>query len=239
MSKIPTGTFYVRKKSTTFASLLLIIVVIALYYVFPEKSDLSTKNDPTPSQEEILQPSSRQAKVKQSAARHQIADIDLTDPPRFEKIVVEDIKSVDGDTFAFRSRGKTFKLRLLMVDTPESVKVDTPVMPFGKEASEYTAKQLEKKTVSLVFDKGAVKDKYNRYLAYVYVGEDLLQNLLLENGLGIVRYVNSGGDSYLKELLAAQQIAKEQKIGVWSLKDYVYETETSYFRYNDKIKAPS
>lgn len=225
-----TSAIHMKKKSTTLGSILVLALIVAVYLFIPSSNtNEPAKNTQTQSQVEVLE----ETKVQQSTIKHQIADVDLADPPRFEKIAVDDIRSVDGDTFAFRSRGKNFKLRLLMVDTPESVKEDTPVMPFGKEASEFTAAQLEKGQVSLVFDKGSVKDKYDRYLAYVYVGDDLLQNLLLENGLGIVRYVDAGGDSYLQELLTAQKIAEDQKIGVWSRKDYVYKTKTSYYRFNE------
>lgn len=209
------------------SGLLVVLLLLAWQFVIkPQEEAPQDSAEPVVVQQE--------QKVEKSQVKQSIADVDLADPPRFEKIGVEDIRSVDGDTFAFRSRGKNFKLRLLMVDTPESVKEGMAVQPYGKESSHFTEEQLAKGNVSIVFDKGAVKDKYDRYLAYVYVGEEMLQEELLRNGLGIVRYVDSGGDSYLQELLAAQKQAETDKLGVWSMEDYVYRTKTSYYRYNEK-----
>lgn len=210
------------------SGLLLLLLLLAWQFLIKPQEQQTQ----SPSAEPVVV--QQEQKVEKSSVKHDVAEVALADPPRFEKIAVEDIRSVDGDTFAFRSRGKNFRLRLLMVDTPESVKEGMAVQPFGKEASHFTQEQLAKGNVSIVFDKGAVKDKYDRYLAYVYVGEQMLQEELLKNGLGIVRYVDAGGDSYLQELLAAQKQAEVNKTGVWSVEDYVYRTKTSYYRYNEK-----
>ncbi|BCA85684.1 hypothetical protein EsVE80_12070 [Enterococcus saigonensis] len=161
-----------------------------------------------------------------------IEKVNLDDPPRLKKIAVENIRNVDGDTFAFYIHNKEFKLRLLMVDTPESVKPDLPIQPFGKEASSFTKNKLKNEDVSIVFDKGQVKDKYGRYLAYVYTGDEMLQIALLKAGLGIVRYVNVGGDSYVDELMKAQNFAQQKSLGVWHEKNYISKKNNGYYQYN-------
>ena len=62
----------------------------------------------------------------------------------------------------------------------------------GKEASNFDEDALGKGNVSLALDEGAVKKTSDRYLAYVFIGDDLLaqQNELIEEGLGVVRYLN-------------------------------------------------
>ena len=162
-----------------------------------------------------------------------IDEVDLDDLPRFERIHVSHIRSVDGDTFAFYKGDQEYRLRLLMVDTPESVKQGLSVQPYGKEASEFTEEQLVNNNVYLVFDEGEPIDNYGRFLAYVYVGENSLQEQLLEKGLGVVRYVNTGGDSFVEEFLAAQKIAQDQNLGVWSQAGYVTEMNNGYFRFNE------
>ncbi|MGX7197245.1 thermonuclease family protein [Enterococcus olivae] len=162
-----------------------------------------------------------------------VENVDLSDPPRFEKLLVSSLRSVDGDTFAFYIDHQEYKVRLLMVDTPESVKKETPVQPFGKEASEFTKEQLANHSISLVFDQGEVADRYGRLLAYVYIDDVSLQELLLQNGLGIVRYVNEGGDSYVEEFLQAQATAQSEKIGVWQEEGYVVQMKNGYYRYNE------
>lgn len=203
-----------RKKVTSFLT-VLIVAIVGVWQWLDTSDQTATTN-----QEQIVE------------KQRSVEEVDLTDPPRFEKIAVSSLRSVDGDTFAFYT-DKEYKLRLLMVDTPESVKKGMSVQPFGKEASEFTKEQLAKGNVSLVFDEGDVADNYGRLLAYVYVGENSLQEELLKEGLGIVRYVNKGGDSFVDQLLTAQEVAQKEKIGVWSQENYVTQMKNGYYRYNE------
>jgi micrococcal nuclease len=72
---------------------------------------------------------------------------------------------VDGDTIIL-SNGE--KVRLIGVDTPETVRPNTPVEYYGKEASAFTKKMVEGKPVRLEYD-WQQRDKYGRLLAYVYL----------------------------------------------------------------------
>ena len=74
---------------------------------------------------------------------------------------------VDGDTIHARVNGKDEAIRLIGVDTPETVKPNTPVQPYGTEASSYTKAQLTGKTVWLEKDVQE-RDKYGRLLTYVW-----------------------------------------------------------------------
>ncbi|MGX7133189.1 MULTISPECIES: thermonuclease family protein [Enterococcus] len=206
-----------KKKTLTFGGILLVLLALFFQFLLPEQ-----------------EPQISQTSVEKSAVSSEIDEVDLSDPPRFEKIKVNTIRNVDGDTFAFMARGQEYKLRLLMVDTPESVKRGVAVQPFGKEASDFTKQQLTRGQVSLVFDKGEVQDQYQRFLAYVYVGDELLQDKLLENGLAVVRYVNDGGKTYVTELLAAQQKAQDEKRGVWSQSGYVKKTAKGYYMFEEQ-----
>src|SRR5215467_90486 len=58
---------------------------------------------------------------------------------------------VDGDTFEARVGGKNEDVRLIGVDTPETVKPDTPVQCFGPRASDFSHHLVEHRRVSLVF----------------------------------------------------------------------------------------
>ena len=74
---------------------------------------------------------------------------------------------IDGDTVEVIVDGQTERVRLLRVNTPESVHPDKKRnVPFGKVASKYTRKRLEGKAVFLEFE-GKRKDHYGRLLAYV------------------------------------------------------------------------
>jgi micrococcal nuclease len=72
---------------------------------------------------------------------------------------------VDGDTIVLSN---SEKVRLIGVDTPETVRPNTPVEYFGKEASAITKKMVEGKPVRLEYD-WQQRDKYGRLLACVYL----------------------------------------------------------------------
>lgn len=125
------------------------------------------------------------------------------------------IRCIDGDTFAY---GET-TIRMLAIDTPETVKPNTPVQPYGKEASNRTCSLLENaKSITFKQDVGNENDKYGRQLAWVYVDDVLLQEILVSEGLAIIKYVNkSTVDTHnLKLLETAESNAKAEKINIWS-----------------------
>jgi micrococcal nuclease len=96
--------------------------------------------------------------------------------------VVRVARVVDGDTILVRLEGRDQYVRLIGVDTPETVKPDTPVQCYGPRASRFTHGTLEGQTVRLVF--GAERhDVYGRLLAYVYLGRRLFEAELARRGL--------------------------------------------------------
>jgi micrococcal nuclease len=82
--------------------------------------------------------------------------------------VVPVIRVVDGDTIDVRLDGQDEYVRLIGVDTPETVKPDTPVQCFGERASHFTKRRLTGRRVRLVFGVER-RDVYDRLLAYVYL----------------------------------------------------------------------
>lgn len=79
-------------------------------------------------------------------------------------------KVIDGDTIQATVYGKDETIRLIGVDTPETVHPSKPVQTYGKEASDYTKSQLSGKTVWLEKDVQE-RDKYGRLLAYVWTSQ--------------------------------------------------------------------
>lgn len=89
---------------------------------------------------------------------------------------------VDGDTIVVKVDGKKEKVRMIGVDTPESVHPDeSKNTEFGKEVSNFTKKKLEGKYVRLETDVQE-RDKYGRILAYVYLDNKMFNKTLLEKG---------------------------------------------------------
>lgn len=96
--------------------------------------------------------------------------------------VVPVTRVIDGDTIEVRFDGEYTDVRLIGVDTPETVKPDTPVQCFGERASHFTKRLLEGRRVRLVF--GVERhDLYGRWLAYVHLGGRFVEAMLVHRGL--------------------------------------------------------
>lgn len=130
------------------------------------------------------------------------------------RIEVKFKKCTDGDTAHFLIHGADITVRFLAIDTPEYTKEKEP---FGKEASEFTCQALKNANViELEYDDGSDKsDKYGRDLAWVYVDGELLQKQLVSAGLAEVQYIY-GDYAYTDELYEAQELAKQNKLNMWS-----------------------
>lgn len=125
---------------------------------------------------------------------------------------------VDGDTLVALVDGRPERVRLLGIDTPESVAENRPDQCFGKEASAYLATLLpEGSAITLILDEEA-RDQYDRLLAYVVRGSDqLFVNLdLIERGFaGVLIY--DPNDHYESLFRAAEHAAIEAGVGLWGV----------------------
>jgi len=129
----------------------------------------------------------------------------------------------DGDTLQVEDIGK---VRLLGIDTPESrdssrdryYTAQTKLSRKELRAIAYQAKRfnidhVKGKRVRLVFDQQK-QDKYQRTLAYLYLPDGKMLNLLLlEKGLAST--FRKYHFSHKEQFLAAEKIARKQKIGLW------------------------
>jgi len=91
------------------------------------------------------------------------------------------VRVVDGDTIVARVDGEDEYVRYIGVDTPETVKPDTPVQCFGPRSSDANHRLLEGRAVRLTFD-GEVRDDYGRLLAYVHAGKRFVNAELVRDG---------------------------------------------------------
>ena len=124
-------------------------------------------------------------------------------------------KVVDGDTI-YVSGIKT-RIRLIGVDTPETVDSRKPVQCFGPEASKYLSSLILGKYVGLEYDSSVGdKDVYDRLLRYVYLdGESVNQKIILD---GYGREASYGSSyRYRDVFLASQEYAKNNGLGLWSV----------------------
>ena len=91
------------------------------------------------------------------------------------------IRAVDGDTALVRLDGGPEYVRYIGIDTPETVKPDTPVQCGGPRASAYDHRLVDGRTVRLVFDRER-RDEYGRLLAYVYLGKRFVNAEIMRRG---------------------------------------------------------
>jgi micrococcal nuclease len=98
-----------------------------------------------------------------------------------DRVDAEVLRVVDGDTIEVLLDGTEEDVRYIGVDTPESVAPGEPVECYGEAASDFNAELVEGEDVSLVFD-AELRDRYGRLLAYVYVGDVLVNAELVARG---------------------------------------------------------
>lgn len=123
----------------------------------------------------------------------------------------------DGDTIEVDMNGTKEKIRLIGVDTPESVKPNSAVQCYAHEASDFTKKNVSGQSVRLEADPmGDNRDRYDRLLRYVYLKDGTLWNQkLIADGYGFAYLSFSFSKS--ADFAASQEVAKSSKRGLWNV----------------------
>lgn len=126
-------------------------------------------------------------------------------------------KVVDGDTIHVATPSGDVKVRMIGIDTPETVATDRPVGCFGPEASAEAERRLEGTSVWLEPDptQGDV-DKYGRSLDYVWQQDGRLFNLDMVAGGFAREYTYAAPYRYQAQFRAAQKRAIAGGSGMWS-----------------------
>jgi micrococcal nuclease len=134
-------------------------------------------------------------------------------PPGTARVV----RPVDGDTIVVDIDGQEEPVRLIGIDTPESVAQDRPVECFGPEAKARTAELLPRGTLVRLERDVEARDRYDRLLAYVVRDEDgvFINRLLVEEGFAesIAYPPNTTRQG---ELDTAEAAARGQRRGLWN-----------------------
>lgn len=126
------------------------------------------------------------------------------------------VRVVDGDTLVLAPNEK---VRLIGVDTPETVHPKKAVQCFGKDAKAFARSLLENQTVRLVFDerytKQKHKDKFGRTLAYIYLADGRMVNAELIRQ-GYAHAYTRFPFRYLAEFRDLERGARQTGTGLWS-----------------------
>jgi len=153
-----------------------------------------------------------------------------TQPEAQQKVETESIKSykvvkvVDGDTISVNINGVNTTVRMIGIDTPETVDPRKPVQCFGQEASNKAKSILSNQMVQLELDSSQGKyDKYDRLLAYVFLSDGTNFNeYIIKEGYSY-EYTYSTPYKYQGAFKSAQKDAQINKRGLWA--DGVCEEE--------------
>jgi micrococcal nuclease len=141
------------------------------------------------------------------------------EPNSAELQAYEVVRVIDGDTVVLMVEGREVTVRLIGLDTPETVHPQKPVEVYGKQASRFTRNLLRGESVYVVHEAGKPeRDKYRRLLAYLYRAPDgLFVNAeIIRQGYGhaYTKYPFKHMDLFWGYERAAREAGK----GLWTLK---------------------
>jgi len=140
------------------------------------------------------------------------------------------VQVIDGDTIVLWCKEKEERVRLLRVNTPESVHPDKKQnTPMGVEASDFTKERLTGKEVMLEFE-GEERDRYDRLLAYVFVGDENFCITLVKEGFSPYYTAFGLSNKYDNEFRQAEREARDAHLGIWSTP----ESTEKYLRLKSK-----
>lgn len=120
---------------------------------------------------------------------------------------------VDGDTLVIEIDGREDRVRYIGVDTPETVAPGRPVECYGREASARNKELVEGKTIRLVRDVSD-RDRFDRLLRYVYVGDTFVNAELIRGGYATVATFPPDVRE-IDRLRGIEREAREARRGLW------------------------
>ena len=134
---------------------------------------------------------------------------------QFQLRTVEVARVIDGDTIQVTTGERRYTVRLIGVDTPETVHPTKTVQHFGAEASAYTKAALEAKTVTLEADRtGDTRDSYGRLLRYVHLDGDNFNARLIREGYA--HAIRGFRYSMRAQFIRLEDEARRRGRGLWS-----------------------
>jgi len=183
---------------------ILFIIVLFMFAmgVAPESPNTSAKQKPAPK--------TQTDKVEEKEEVRVNTNVD----PQTSVEQLKVVSVTDGDTFRVNINGKTVPVRLIGYDAPELSHPTEPKQCFGQESKKALESLLLNKQIVMEKDKSD-KDKYNRLLRYVWVGEVLINEYMTQNGFGLAS-AYPPDTKYQKRIDAGEESAKSALRGLWA-----------------------
>lgn len=195
------ATFEFKKTFTQKIALFLgVSLLVALSFFAGRSLKPSTRVSPSPIQEKETTESPKQPSPTPSIESEE----KLSNKGQISKKGIVSYV-IDGDTIVLKDGEK---VRYLGMNTPEKGR------PFSAEATEQNKKLIDGKEVELELDV-QTKDQYGRTLAYVWLGETMVNLKLVRLGYANV-YTLPPNVKYKDQLLSAEREAREAERGFWA-----------------------
>lgn len=201
-----------KQPALNFALLIFLAIIIAIFYgIFVTGRDFLIASNI------FTQDSASLAKenfIKNLKFDYKISSVVDGDTLYIERLDGEKVEGVN----------EKIKVRLIGINSPETVDPRKPVECFGKEASKYLKSIADGRVAAIELDPSQGKlDKYGRLLAYVYVKNSgvkdnnisFINEEMIKNGYAY-EYTYSAPYMYMDQFKYFQQIAEANYIGLWS-----------------------
>jgi micrococcal nuclease len=121
------------------------------------------------------------------------------------------LRVIDGDTVLLADQTR---VRLIGINAPELERDGRPAEAWSQESKDWLRRQLEDETVRLEFDIERF-DQYDRTLAYVYLGETLINEEVIRQGFSRAETRYPFSDRMKRKFRRAEELARADRRGIW------------------------
>lgn len=204
-----------RKGKLVFSVLVFVISVFLLSFSDSQtkKSNINVNISPTPTSQ--VDSAAEKTSTLSDNTSQNLSNSSTSSIEGEQKYRV--IKVVDGDTFDVDIDGKAERLRMIGIDTPETVDPRKSVQCFGKEASNKAKEILTNQFVVLEADQTqGDRDKYGRLLRYAFLPDGTNYGLFMISEGYAHEYTYRYPYKYQNEFKEAQVLARQDNKGLWS-----------------------
>ncbi len=196
----------------TINQIVLVLVNLLIYLINSNSPNIDTNN---PALE-----SSNSAKTEVPTITPGEPNPDSLSPeanPSVTMTPAQVVSVVDGDTIKVSINNKTETIRIIGIDTPETVDPRSPVQCYGREASNKMKELISGKPVYLEADPTQDdRDKYKRLLRFVFLPDGTDAGLSMINDGFAHEYTYDKPYKYQTAYVAAQREARDNHRGLWS-----------------------
>ncbi len=220
LQKITKRSFTRKQAGWSVGGVLLVLFILIGVTAKPAVKSVNEQKTEKP------QTQSTEIKIPISPSSTNAIKVAVTSTTNNKTAKVPVIKVIDGDTIQVSINGKSETIRLIGIDTPETVDPRKPVQCFGKEASDKAKSVLTGKSVVLESDPTqGERDKYQRLLRYVFLEDGTSFNKFMISEGYAHEYTYNTPYKYQAEYKQAQKEAEANKVGLWA--DNACSTSTS------------